>query len=86
MIDEMTGRLAAEGGVATLSEVARARASLAAERPRRPPAVSGRDSATTFDLAEPELEILLLAAGARTRSSLRPGLRVPQRRHDPFVI
>lgn len=61
MVDEMTGRLAAEGGHATAQEIAAGREALAAERRADPGGIWAR-LADAFDLAEPELEILLLAA------------------------
>jgi hypothetical protein len=61
LLDEMSGRLAAEGGIAALEEIAAARAALGAERRRDRHGIWPR-LATAFDLAEPELEILVLAA------------------------
>ena len=61
LVDEMTGRLAAEGGIAAMADVASAHRDLVARRRSDRDGVWAR-LARAFDLAEPELDVLVLAA------------------------
>lgn len=61
ILDEISGRLAVEGGIATQREVASLREELVAAR-RADRAGIWAQLEDAFDLAEPELDVLLLAA------------------------
>jgi hypothetical protein len=61
VLDEMSGRLGVEGGVATAREVASLHRRVTDERSQEPENIWSR-LATAFDLSETELDVLVLAA------------------------